>query len=130
VCASTGATNARGSLRRRRRRRLFRSTTDFSRIFSRPLPTYYPLHRTFLHHFSNFVPCRRPFVVFLSSSSGFRYCHRTSGKLSQRLAAADGRLKITTTFLFFCFPRCRKTFSSGLNPTVCLERQHNSIPVK
>jgi len=103
ACVQTGATNACGSLRCRRR--LFRSTTDFSRIFSRPL--YHPtalqsaiLHLS-LHRTRHFVPCRRPFVAFLSSA-GFRSCSRcTSGKRRRWLAAADGRLKITATFLFF-----------------------------
>jgi len=96
-------------------------------FFSPFLPPYHPLHYTSLHHTRHFDPCRRPFIVFLSSA-GFRSCHRTSGKRRQRLAAADGRLKITATFLFFCFLRCSETFSSGRNPTVCLRRQHNSIP--
>lgn len=130
--AQTGATNACGSLRRRRR--LFRSTTDFSSIFSRPF--YHPTARQsatlhlHLHRTRHFVPCRRPFVAFLSSA-GFRSCRScTSGKRRRRLAAADGRLKITATFLFFfsVFRAVVRRFWVGATQP-CLGRQHNSIPV-
>jgi len=85
-----------------------------------PLP---PPHQTFRPLSSSF---RRIFILrrfpFLQSL----YFGKTPPVVSCcRRAIKDNR----NISVFFLFPRCRETFSSGRNPTVCLGRQHNSIPL-
>lgn len=108
ACAQTGATNACcGSLRRRRRRRrLFRSTTDFSRIFFRPLPPYYPPECYAAPPSTApdiFVPCRRPFVVFLSSA-GFRSYRHTSRKTPPAVSCCRWAIKDNRNISVIFFP--------------------------